>query len=102
MTRRNFVALVALCTLVVLGVVGVGVGLFFTKSETGQAGLRRAIERQVASGIKGRLYLGPMSGNFLTGISIDSLELRDEEDSLFIATGPLRVEYDLRDIIDRR
>jgi translocation and assembly module TamB len=102
MTRRNFVALVSLCMLVVLGLIGVGVGLFFTKSETGQAGLRRAIERQVASKVKGKLYLGRMSGNFLTGITIDSLELRDEEDSLFVATGPLRLEYDLRDIIDRR
>jgi hypothetical protein len=102
MTRRRFIALISLCMLVVLGLIGVGVGLFFTKSETGQAGLRRAIERQVASGIKGKLYLGRMSGNFLTGVSIDSLELRDDEDSLFIATGPLRVEYDLRDVIDRR
>jgi hypothetical protein len=102
MTRRNFVALVSLCMLVVLGMIGVGVGLFFTQSETGQTTLRRAIERQVASGIKGKLYLGRMSGNFLTGVAIDSLELRDEEDSLFIATGPLRVEYDLRDILDRR
>jgi len=102
MTRRRFIALISLCMLVVLGLTGVGVGLFFTKSETGQAGLRRAIERQVASGIKGKLYLGHVSGNFLTGLSIDSLELRDDEDSLFVATGPLRVEYDIRDIIDRR
>jgi translocation and assembly module TamB len=102
MTRRRFVFLISLCMLVVLGLIGVGVGLFFTKSETGQAGLRRAIERQVAAGIHGKLYLGRMSGNFLTGVSIDSLELRDDEDSLFIATGPLRLEYDLRDIIDRR
>jgi translocation and assembly module TamB len=102
MTRRRFVFLISLCMLVVLGLIGVGVGLFFTRSETGQAGLRRAIERQVAAGIHGKLYLGRMSGNFFTGISIDSLELRDDEDSLFIATGPLRLEYDLRDIIDRR
>ena len=102
MTRRRFVFLISLCMLLVLGLIGVGVGLFFTRSETGQAGLRRAIERQVAAGINGKLYLGRMSGNFLTGLSIDSLELRDNEDSLFIATGPLRLEYDLRDIIDRR
>jgi translocation and assembly module TamB len=102
MTRRRFVFLISLGMLVVLGLIGVGVGLFFTRSETGQAGLRRAIERQVAAGIHGKLYLGRMSGNFFTGISIDSLELRDDEDSLFIATGPLRLEYDLRDIIDRR
>src|SRR6476661_1994093 len=102
MTRRNFVALISLCMLVVLGVIGVGVGLFFTKSDSGQRILRRFIERQVASGIKGKLYIGPMSGSFLTGVTVDSLELRDDEDSLFVATGPLRVAYDIRDIMDRR
>ena len=30
MTRRNFVALISLCMLIVLGLIGVGVGLFFT------------------------------------------------------------------------
>ena len=61
MTRRRFVFLISLCMLVVLGLIGVGVGLFFTKSERGQAALRRTIERQVAAGIHGKLYLGRMS-----------------------------------------
>ena len=102
MTRRRFVALISLCMLVVLGLIGVGVGLFFTQTDSGQAGLRRAIQGRVAAGIKGKLYIGPMSGNFFTGITIDSLELRDDEDSLFIATGRVTLEYDVRDLIDRR
>jgi translocation and assembly module TamB len=104
MTRRRFVVLVALCTLVVLGLIGVGVGTFLLHTDTGQAGLRRTIEQQVASSMKGksRLYIGPMSGNFFTGVTIDSLELRDDEDSLFVATGRVKVEYDIRDIVDRR
>ena len=102
MTRRRFIALISLCMLVVLGLIGVGVGLFFTRTESGQAGVRRAIQRQVASKIKGRLYIGPMSGNYFTGLTIDSLELRDDEDSLFVATGRVKLEYDVRDIIDRR
>src|SRR3954470_12153091 len=102
MTRRRFIAVISLCMLVVLGMIGVGVVLFFTQSETGQAALRRTIERQVASGIKGKLYLGHMSGNFLTGIALDSMELRDDEDSLFVATGPVRVGYDVRHILGRR
>jgi len=36
----------------------------------------------------------------LTGITIDSLELREPNDSLFLATGPVRVTYDPRDIMD--
>src|SRR4051812_6596994 len=104
MTRRRFVVLVALCTLVVLGLIGVGVGTFLLHTETGQAGLRKTIEQQVASAMKGkgRFYLGPMGGNFFTGVTIDSLEIRDDEDSLFVATGRVKLEYDIRDIVDRR
>ncbi|HET9013464.1 MAG TPA: hypothetical protein VFN38_16690, partial [Gemmatimonadaceae bacterium] len=102
MTRRRFVVLVALCTLVVLGLIGVGVGTFLLHTDTGQAGLRRSIQQQVASSMKGKLFIGPMSGNFFTGVTIDSLELRDDEDSLFVATGRVKLEYDVRDIVDRR
>lgn len=102
MTRRRFVVIVGLCTLVVLGLIGVGVGTFLLHTDTGQAGLRKSIQQQVASSMKGRLYIGPMSGNFFTGITIDSLELRDDEDSLFVATGRVKLEYDIRDIVDRR
>ncbi|MFI5256154.1 MAG: hypothetical protein ACHQRK_02765, partial [Gemmatimonadales bacterium] len=102
MTRRRFVALISLCMLLVLGLVGVGIGLFFTQTESGQAGLRRAIQSQVATKLKGKLYIGPMSGNYFTGITIDSLELRGPDDSVFVATGRIKLEYDVRDIIDRR
>jgi translocation and assembly module TamB len=104
LTRRRFVVLVALCTLVVLGLIGLGVGTFLLHTDTGQAGLRKSIQQQVRSSMngKGKLYLGPMSGNFFTGVTIDSLELRDDEDSLFVATGRVKLEYDIRDIVDRR
>ena len=92
----------SLCTLVVLGLIGAGVFVFFTRTDTGQAGLRRAIQAQVASSIHGKLYIGPMSGNFFTGITVDSLELRDDEDSVFVSTGRVNLEYDIRDLVDRR
>ena len=102
MTRRRFVVLVALCTLAVLGLIGVGVGTFLLHTDSGQSALRKSIQQQVASSMKGKIYLGPMSGNFFTGVTIDSLELRDDEDSLFVATGRIKLEYDMRDIVDRR
>jgi translocation and assembly module TamB len=102
MTRRRFIALVSLCVLVTLGTIVVGVGLFTTRTETGQAQLRDWIERRVASSMKGSIHLGRISGNFVTGITIDSLELRDDEDSLFVATGPVHLQYDPRDLVDRR
>src|SRR5215203_296092 len=102
MTRRRFIAIVSLCVLGMLGVVVLATGLFVTRSETGQDWLRRTIEGRLASAVKGKVHLGRISGSFLTGVTIDSLELRDDQDSLFAATGPVRVEYDARDLVDRR
>ncbi len=102
MTRRNFIALVSLCVFVALGLIVIGLGVFATQSEYGQDTLRRAAEARVKSAILGKVHLGRIHGNLLTGATIDSLELRDEEDSLFVATGPISVEYDPRDLIDRR
>ena len=102
MTRRNFIALVSLCVFVALGVVAVGVGLAATRTEVGQRQIRHWIEARVASSINGKLHIGRIGGNFLTGITIDSLEIRDEEDSLFVATGRVALRYDPRDLVDRR
>ena len=71
MTRRRFIAMISLSMLVVLGVIALSIALVATKSERGQAGLRRWVQRQVGSSIKGKLYLGRVSGNFLTGVTID-------------------------------
>ncbi|HKH92505.1 MAG TPA: hypothetical protein VKA54_11915, partial [Gemmatimonadaceae bacterium] len=102
MTRRRFIAIVSLCVLGMLGIVVLSTGLFVTRSEYGQDWLRRAIESRLASAVKGKVHLGRITGSFLTGVTIDSVELRDDQDSLFAATGPVRVEYDARDLVDRR
>ena len=88
--------------LVVLGLVVVSVGYLATRSDSGQQALRSWVQARVGSAMHGKLYIGRVSGNWFTGVTIDSLEMRDDEDSLFVATGPVHVEYDLRDLIDRR
>ena len=85
-----------------LGLIVVAVGLVATRSDRGQAALRGWVENRLAGVVHGRVHIGRVSGNWLTGVTVDSLELRDDEDSLFVATGPLRVEYDPRDLVDRR
>ncbi len=102
MTRRNFIALVSLCVLVALGALVVGAAMFATQSEYGQKAMSRAIAARVKASIHGKVHIGRVSGNFLTGVTIDSLELRDDEDSLVVATGKITVQYDPRDLVDRR
>ena len=65
--RRRLVALVSAIALLVIGFVIIVTGLFVTRTSYGQEELRRLIQGQLASAIKGRVYLGPMSGGFLTG-----------------------------------
>ena len=102
MTRRRFIAIVSLGVLLTLGTIVLGTGMFVTQSDYGREWMRSAVEGQLARTVKGRVHLGRVTGNFLTGVTIDSLELRDDQDSLFAATGPIRVVYDPRDLVDRR
>jgi len=102
MTRRNFIALVSLCVLVMLGAIVVGVGMYATQSARGQDMLRDWVQNRIASSINGKVHIGRISGSFLSGVTIDSLELRDDEDSLFFAAGRIGLSYDPRDLVDRR
>jgi translocation and assembly module TamB len=102
MTRRRFIALVSLCVFVTLGVIVLATGWFVTQSSYGQEQLRRRVQALLASSVHGKVHLGRISGSFLTGVTIDSVELRDDDDSLFVATGRVHVEYDPRDLVDRR
>jgi autotransporter translocation and assembly factor TamB len=102
MTRRlriviaSAVVLVGLLLIVVLSFVGV------THTGFGQERVRRMVHTMLEGQVKGKVYLGHMSGGFFNGVTIDSVEIRDDEDSVFVASGPIRVEYDVRDLFDRR
>src|SRR5690242_5478103 len=101
--RRRLVALVSAIALIVIGFVTVVTGLFITRTSYGQDELRRFIQGQLASVIRGKVYLGAVRGGFLTGIEIDSVAIRDaDNDSLLLSTGRITASYDPRDLIDKR
>jgi translocation and assembly module TamB len=102
MSRRRLVALVS--ALLMLGIGAGAVGLFVaaTQSEGGREMIRRAVEGQLARAVNGNVHLGKLSGSFLTDLRIDSVRISDANDSLFLATGPIRLTYDPRDIADGR
>ena len=102
MKRRHLVVLVSAATLLVavfiaMVTIGVGVG-----TDTGRDTIRSLIEKQVGGRINGKLYIGKIGGGFLTGFTVDSFAIRGEDDSLFVSTGRIKVDYDLRDLLDRR
>jgi translocation and assembly module TamB len=102
MKRRHLVVIVSAFTLLtvlfVLAVmIGVGVG-----TDPGREQIRSLIERQLAGNVRGKVHLGRIRGGGLTGFTLDTFAIRDLEDSLLVSTGRVTVQYDVRDVLDRR
>ncbi len=102
MSRRRIVLLVSLVLVVSLTAIATVAVFVLTQSGWGQNQLRRFVQARLAGAVHGTVYVGRPSGSYLTGLTFDSLEIRDAEDSLFLATGPVTVSYDPRDLMDRR
>ena len=102
MSRRLRIAIASSIVLLTLGLIIVVAFVSLTHTRFGQDRVRGLVESMVKGKVKGKLYIGRISGGFFNGATIDSLEIRDDEDSLFVATGPIRVSYDARDLFDRR
>lgn len=102
MKRRHLVVLVSAATLLVavfIAVVTIGVGV---GTDTGRETIRSLVEQQVGGRINGKLHIGKIGGGFLTGFTIDTFAIRGLDDSLLVSTGRIKVDYDLRDLLDRR
>ena len=104
MSRRRLVALISAGILLLIGMSIIGAILATTQTDLGRARLRSLINAQITSamGNRGTIYIGHISGSLFTGVELDSIAIRDEEDSLVVATGPIIVRYDPRDVIDKR
>lgn len=98
MKRRRLIAIISLCTLAALGILGVVAGMVVIR--TGAA--RNFVQTFIASRIHGSVHLGRISGNPLAGITIDSLAIRDTTGELVVSTGRISLDYDIRDIVDSR
>ena len=102
MSRRRFVALVSGVALVALGLVVGVVVVLVTQTGYGRDRVRDLLVTRVKSAVHGRMYVGHISGGLLGGVVVDSLEIRDSDDSLMLASGPVSIDYDPRDLIDKR
>ena len=102
MSRRLRVVLFSAALLATVAVLLVGVGGVATRTEYGQERVRGFLSSWLSSKVRGSMYVGRVTGGFLNGVTVDSLEIRDDRGELFVASGPAVVRYDLRDIFDRR
>lgn len=102
MTRRRAVVLASAFTMLALGIIVTGIIVAVTQTDYGRGKIRAFVLEQLAPSVHGKLYVGRLGGSLLTGITIDSVEIRDPSDSLFVSTGRITIEYDPRDLWDKR
>ena len=102
MGRRQLLVIVSAFSMIAIGAGVVGGLVAATQSDGGREWIRAQISRELNRGLRGRLHVGRLSGSFLTDLTIDSLELRGRDDSVYVAAGPVSLRYDPRDLADGR
>lgn len=102
MTRRRAVVLASALLILVVGVVLGGGMLALTQTAYGREQIRSLLVNRLAPRIAGTLYLGELSGNLLNGVQLDSIAVIGEDGLTLLASGPITVSYDIRDMLDRR
>ncbi len=100
--RRRLVLVAGLLTVLTMALGVVGSVLFVTGTDTGRGWARGILSTQIAPAVKGRLYLGHISGPILTGLTIDSLEIADSAGVVMVSAGRTTMRWDPRDFLDRR
>jgi translocation and assembly module TamB len=95
---------VLLSAAITLGLLALGVGglAVYVGSDHGREFLRARVEGVLAGRVDGTVHLGAIRGSLWSDFTLDSLEIRDADDSVVVAVGPIRAAYDLADLIDRR
>ena len=99
--RRTVVLATAAALLTVVALVVGGVAAL-TQTDRGRAVIMRALVPVISSAIPGKLYVGKVSGTLFTDIAIDSIDIRSADGTPFLSSGPIRITYDPRDLLDRR
>lgn len=102
MSRRRKVVLSSAAILISLMLVVILLLVGGTQTRFGQERVRSFVQSWLSAKVRGTMHVGRISGGLLNGVVIDSIEIRDENDSLFLATGRVFVRYELRDLFDKR
>lgn len=102
LTRRKLVLLTSALALVTMVLIVLGGITWVTQSQSGRDIVRQLVLTQVAPRVHGKLYVGRIGGGLFGDVTIDSIEIRAADDTVFLATGPVRVTFDPRDLLDKR
>ena len=73
----------------------------FTQTPFFKSRLRVILASSISTNINGTLHLGTIDGNFVTGFTIDSLAIYDDE-GVFVTTRKITCKYDLLPIFEKK
>ena len=100
--RRRTIVLATAAVLLGTAALCVSMVAVLTQTDRGRAIIMRAVIPTLRTAFPGRLYVGRVSGSLFTELRIDSLELTEPNGGPFLRSGPIRLTYDPRDLLDRR
>ncbi|HEY7566605.1 MAG TPA: translocation/assembly module TamB domain-containing protein [Gemmatimonadaceae bacterium] len=102
MPRRRTVVLVSAAIVLAIGLVIFGVIILGTRTQFGRDVVRRYVLSELSRRVRGKVYLGRFHGSLFGDITVDSVEIRESNDSLFFASGPISARFRPGDLVDRR
>lgn len=100
--RRRTIVLGVAAVLLTLLVAVVGGIVALTQTDGGRALIMRTVMPIARAAVPGKLYVGRVGGNLFSDITIDTVDVRAPDGTPFLSTGPIRVTYDPRDLLDAR
>ena len=100
--RRRTIVLGTAAVLLTILVAIVGGIVALTQTSGGRALILRTVMPLARAAVPGTLYVGAVGGNLFRDITIDSVDLRAPDGTPFLTTGPIKVTYEPRDLLDAR
>ena len=101
-SRRRLIVVLSAVLLLATGAALVGGVIALTRTTGGLALLRRVLLPVAQAAIPGKLYVGTIGGTLYGDLTIDSLDIRSADGRPFLSTGPIRIQWDPRDLLDAR
>src|SRR5258708_19284844 len=98
MKRRRLIAIISVCTLACLGLAVLGGSLTIMHTDVP----RQFVQSRLAAAVDGSVHVGRISGNPFSGLTIDTLAIRDKSGELFLSAGRVAADYDVRDLMHTR
>jgi translocation and assembly module TamB len=93
--KRRTLVFAAVGTVIVAGLVIAAVAGWVLKTSSGKSYVRAQIEQRLANAVNGKVYVGDITGDLLSAPHIDSIEIRDADDSVLVATGRVSFKFTL-------